>query len=488
MDLLSLQWKATFRSPQWEAKLSIKVIMGFLVVYFAGAFVLLSGVVYPILFDKVLDREPLEVANSYLLYVFFSELVMRYFLQQLPVTNIQSLILLPISKKRVIRYSLFKNAISVFNLSPFILYLPFAISMYKDDYLPLQVTAWWGTMFLLTLSVSFFVFLVNKSKVAFWGTLVTMAFILLGDYYDVFDVSQKGGYFFDDLVQKPVFFFWAFAPLVISYGGTYIYLKKQFYLDKGLAKKKGKVRQGSFSFLESLLRDGWIIQNDLRLIARNARPRQVLLMGFLFLFYGLLFYTQEIYDESAFFRAFAALFITGGFTLTFGNYVPAWDSSYYPLLMTQNISYKDYLLSKWNLMAMMTLVVGILATPYVYFGWDVLLLIWACTFFTIGIGTWITLLGGLLNKTPMKLNTKAKAFENTQAFSLNQFLLVLPKLLFPVLLYTLPALALGPWGGIAALTVTGVLGILFKQKLALWVTARYKKQKYSTLAAFKKHI
>ena len=86
----------------------------------------------------------------------------------------------------------------------------------------------------------------------------------------------------------------------------------------------------------------------------------------------------------------------------------------------------------------------------------------------------------------MKLNVKAKAFENTQAFSLNQFLLIIPKMVLPVLLYWLPAKFLGPTAGYLFLAGAGVLAIVFKQQMANWITALYLKQKHETLSAFNK--
>ena len=59
-------------------------------------------------------------------------------------------------------------------------------------------------------------------------------------------------------------------------------------------------------------------------------------------------------------------------------------------------------------------------------GWDVLAIIVADSFFNIGLGTWITLFGGLLNKTPWNSMSKPKPL-TTQAFSLNQFLLTIQK-------------------------------------------------------------
>ena len=48
-------------------------------------------------------------------------------------------------------------------------------------------------------------------------------------------------------------------------------------------------------------------------------------MGFFFLFYGLIFFTQDIYRNSVM-QAFAAVLVTGGFLINFGQFVPSWDS------------------------------------------------------------------------------------------------------------------------------------------------------------------
>ena len=65
--------------------------------------------------------------------------------------------------------------------------------------------------------------------------------------------------------------------------------------------------------------------------------------------------------------------------------------------MTQNLSYKKYLLSKWNLMAFVTVLAY--CPPLCIFWGDILAIILAGALFNIGLGTWITLFGGLLNKS-----------------------------------------------------------------------------------------
>ena len=484
MNLFTLQRKETFRAPQWEAKMSIKIVMALITLYFLVAFVLGASFIYPGLNKAVLNKEPVEVFNSVLLYFFFFELVLRFFLQQLPVTNIQNLILLPIKKSKIINHVLFRSTFSGFNLFPFIIYLPFAVSMYRDDYLAVQVLAWWSSLLLVTLSINFLIYLLNKDNRVFFVLLGLMVLVVFLESLAFFDTGAHLGKAFDHVVENPSVFGLFFLPAIASYAAGYYFLKSGFYMDAGLKQKKGKVRGGEFAFLNVFGEDALFLKNDLRMIIRNVRPRQTVLVSFLFLFYGLVFFPQEIYRNQPYILAFAGLFVTGGFSMTFGNFVPAWDSSYYKLLMTQNLSYKKYLLSKWNLMIFVTAASTLFALPYLYFGWDILAIIVAGALFNMGLGTWITLFGGLLNKSPMKLNVKAKAFENTQAFSLNQFLLTIPKMVLPMLLYGLPAQFISPTAGIISLAGSGVLGLLLRNKMADHITRLYINQKHETIEAF----
>ena len=116
---------------------------------------------------------------------------------------------------------------------------------------------------------------------------------------------------------------------------------------------------------------------------------------------------------------------------------------------------------------------------YLYFGLDTYLMILSGAIFNVGLGTWITLYGGLLNKQPLKLNVKAKAFENTQAFSGTQFILVLPKMVLPVLLYTIPARLINygdeinHTAGIISLALSGIVGLVFKKQILNLMVKRY---------------
>ena len=480
--LLQLSHKKFMRAPQLEAKLAIKLLMGFVVLYFVG-FLLFAGIaVYPILSDQFPERDPISIINSVLVLIFISELIIRYFLQQLPVTEIKSFLLLSIPKKLIIRNVLFRSLFSVYNATPVLFYLPISISMLQDDYALGQVIAWWVAVTAFSLCLNFISFLATKNNKALAGFVILIILLYLIESYIHVETLSAVGYFFDVLTMEPL---WVLVPLgvfVLLYQITFSFLKKNLNLEGSLAAKKEVANAGRYDFLDVFGSHALFLKNDLRLIVRNVRSKNIVTMSFLFLFYGLFFFTQDNQPESM--LVFASIFISGGFLLTYGGYVPAWDSEHYAFLMCQNLSYKKYLDSKWRLMTFAIVFSTALSLPYLYFGVKIYLLILSGAAFNIGLGTWITLYGGLLNKQPLKLNVKAKAFENTQAFSGKMMLMIFPKMVLPVLLYIIPATLFNPTVGYITLATSGVLGIVFKNQILTQMVKLFVKQKHEMLQAF----
>ena len=161
---------------------------------------------------------------------------------------------------------------------------------------------------------------------------------------------------FEELYNQPLWIFVILLFFLAVLQLTATFLKKELFLDKGLSKKKEKIVGSKLYFLDRLGPLGGLLKNDIRLIIRNIRARQVVLATVFFLFYGLIFFTQEIYLERPGILIFAGIFITGGFTITFGQYIPAWDSEYYSMLMSQNLNYKRYLKSKLYLLMFSVLI------------------------------------------------------------------------------------------------------------------------------------
>ncbi len=481
---LSLEWKQFKRSSYFEKGLAIKILLVLAVLYFSAVAIMIGiGLFFGLekLFPEI---NPIITVNNYIIYWFLFNLAIRYFLQQLPVMNIKPLMIIPIKRNTVIHFLMGKTILSFFNFLTFFIVFPFSIVLLVKEYPPIQVISWLLSIIYITYTINFVNFLINKSNTYFYVIISVLAIGIGLEYYDIYKISTPIGIAFNALYNHAYLTTIPFGLMLFSYYLTFKDIRKGFYLDNTVSKKIKEVNATDLSWMNRFGSVAVFLKNDVKLIWRNVRSKQVLFMSFFFLFYGLFFYTSKTYKDIPAFLAFASMFITGGFLMTFGQLVPSWDSEYYKMLMSQNIPYKKYLESKWYLMVFGVSISFILSTPYIYFGWDIFAMIAAGALFNIGLNSFITLFGGALNRVPIELNVKAKAFSNTNGFNPTQLLISLPKIFLPMLLFYIPY-KLGSFNlGLIVLAASGVLGIVFKNFFLNKIESIYQKGKYKTIAAF----
>jgi hypothetical protein len=303
-------------------------------------------------------------------------------------------------------------------------------------------------------------------------------------YYKFFDVTNYTYPFFEALFHTK----WVFAlPVLVLMGlyyWTYNYLKGDLYLDAGLSTRNDIAKTEHLTWLNQFGILGTFLKNDIKLIKRNKRSKTTVGLSVMFLFYGLIFFNSNSHQPPVM-QIFAGIFVSGGFLFTFGQFVPSWDSSYYQLMMTQNIPYRGYLNSKWWLIVIGTVVSTILASFYLYFGWQVYLTIVAGAIYNIGVNSHLVLLGGAFTKTPIDLSMTKGAFGDKKAFNVNTMLLSIPKLLLPLVLYWLGSYIMNPKLGLALVALAGILGFMFRNTVFSIIEKIYKKEKYKTIEAYK---
>jgi len=259
-------------------------------------------------------------------------------------------------------------------------------------------------------------------------------------------------------------------------------LKGKLYLDNFLKSKTQEVKTSDWAWTPRLGNLAPFMQLDLKLIWRNKRPRSSVFILIIGLLYGLFFYPNPAYKDMAFIYGFVGIFVTGIFLINFGQFIPAWDSGYYKLLMSQNIKYQDYLKSKFVLMTLSVIILFVLSIPYVYFGWKILLAHFAAAIYNVGVNAHVILFGGSFNRKKIDLNQRA-AF-NYQGTGAVQWLLGIPLLLVPMGIFSLFYFLINFESGIAAIVICGLLGIVFHQKLMTFITSKYIDSKYKMIDAF----
>jgi hypothetical protein len=483
---ISLEWKSFFRSASFATNLALKIIMGFMAVYFMVIFVAAGvGVFYLIKEDAQLD--PLATVNKFLIYYFVADLVIRYFFQQMPVTNIKPLLTLPINRNTIVHYTLGKSIISFFNMLHAFFFIPFTVVLLLNGY-GFQSVLWLLGIWALVYVNNFINVLINNKNSVFYPLVAVVLGLGTAQYYKLFDVTVYTQPFFQGLYSTFYLFVIAIALAAVLYYYTFVYFKSNLNLDTGLAKKSAEAKTENLTWLNQFGTLGTFLKNDIKMIKRNKRPRNTVVASIVFIFYGILFFTDFVpaYNNPTM-HVFGGIFVSGGFLLNFGQFVPSWDSAYYQLMMSQNISYREYLSSKWWLMVIATVFSTLVASFYLYFGWKVYLLIVVGAIYNIGVNSHLVLLGGAYNKTSIDL-TASKAFGQKQAFSFKNLLIAVPKILVPMLLYAFGYFVFNAEIGCLMVALAGIIGFAFRDKMFTIIEKIYKTEKYATIDAYKQRV
>ena len=201
---LGLSKKKFFRAPQWELKLAVRILIGFLVLYFLVAFLFLGIGLFFILRKEFPEQDPVSIVNQWVIFYFGADILARYFLQNPPVTDVKALLIMPIPKKRIIRGVMLRSLSSIFNWFSVLLLLPFCIVVSIENGATYFIWSWFFAMLLITGTNNFLVFLINKNKNVAIGTLLFLAGGYLLEYYMNVPVISSIGIGFEELYNQPL--------------------------------------------------------------------------------------------------------------------------------------------------------------------------------------------------------------------------------------------------------------------------------------------
>jgi hypothetical protein len=99
------------RSTAYARSLAVALLMLGLSILLLSYVVLMGLALEPILVQGLGKEDPIGFLNSILIYFFLFEIIYRYFVQGLPVVELESLLHLPISKSWIIRFLLIRSFI-----------------------------------------------------------------------------------------------------------------------------------------------------------------------------------------------------------------------------------------------------------------------------------------------------------------------------------------------------------------------------------------
>ncbi|WP_374442063.1 DUF5687 family protein [Epilithonimonas sp.] len=480
---IRLEFKSFFRSSSLAANIVVKIfqLLGMLYILAIFVFAAFGAFYYP---KKELHIDPLPFISRFLIYWLIADLFLRYFFQQMPTQNIKPFLTMNIRKKTLVNYMISKTFLSFFTWGSLFIYVPLLGILLYNGYPVLNSFAWILAIMILSFSINLINILLNGKDLAVW---ITGGFLVLAgglDYYNIIALSSASEQFFMLFYNH---WYSVLLPIVlffILYTICRKFIYDNFYLDKGLEMKQEVGKTENIQFLNKYGVLGTFINNDIRMIKRSKAAKSIALGSFLFLFYGLLLFSSPAY-KTAYMQLFMGLFVTGGFLFLFGQRVPSFDSSYYPLMMTLNVPYKEYLKAKWWLIVSAVAVSMVLAVAYAFVSWDLYFTFLAAGLYNVGVNSQVVLLSGAFNKNPVDLNARGKTLGKKNNFSFKNILLLLPQMVLPMAVFGISKYFFGTTVAVASLGVLGLIGFFLREKFFDFIVKLYKKEKYSTIKAFK---
>ena len=482
-QFLSLAFKKFKRSANMQKSIVLNILLVLFGLYMASVLIVSGTGMYFLLKKAVPNQDPMFLVNQYFVYWVVAELIMRYLMQKLPVMDVKPLMVLPVKKDKIIHFLLRKSVFSFFNLMAILLFVPFGVALMVSGYSVIYVLSWLVGVTLVVLVLNFTNFLVNKSPAFFFGVLGLLATIIGLRYFDIYDCTVIIGDAFYALYAKPYFLVVPLLLLVMLYRINFKILKDQFYLDAAVSKKVKEAKSSDLSWVDGFGELAPFLKNEIKLIWRNKRSKTFVFMSLLILLYGLIFFANPAYAEGGAMFAFVGLFMSGIFVVNYGQMIPAWDSSYYGMLMSQNIRIENYVKSKVLLLRVSVIVLTMLSVPYVYFGWNVFAFIAMGAIYNLGVNIPVIMAIGAYNRKGIDVNKGGMM--NYEGMGVTQWLLVIPFLGMPVGIFALIEAMSSQYYAMITMVVLGILGLLLNKVMIRNIAGLYAKNKYATLAGFK---
>ncbi len=487
--LLSHGWKKFTRSPAFTKEITASIFLGLMAVMMVG-YTLGLGFGLNAIITKVLNKpDSFTFLNMLLLYYFVVEFVMRYMIQNVPVLDIQPYLHLPIKRSRIMHFLLVKSLVHVMNFMALLLFIPFAFTVVAKKFGTAGAWSWLLSIWMISLCLHYIVILFKKKlDDSIWGIL---AFVLLFsglaavDYYQWFRLSDISAALFFAAANQSVVLLASLIALGALYFFNYSFFIHGVYADEHQLNKNVTRKAHDFTFLKELGNIGDLINLELKFIFRNKRPRTVFYMSAMFLLYGLFFYTQEKYVVGMpSFLLFVGVFITGIFMINYGQFLFSWQANHFDFTLTRPVSLRQFIESKYWLLNTVTVFCFLLSIPYAYFGWNIVFNHAMLTLFNMGVNIFIIL--NMAMWGPKKLNLTKGGSMNYEGVGAAQWVMGIPILISPYVIYTPFAIAGRPDLGVMALGLIGLIGIVLRSYLLKLTTRRLERLKYSIAEGFRK--
>jgi hypothetical protein len=476
------------RSSIWQKQIVLNIIMGlFLMIMLA--YLVMLGIFIDQVFKAVApDEDPVYLFNRIVLYYFGVEFVIRFFMQSLPVLNLETYLPLPIRKSAIVHYVASKSMFSVGNYLSWLVFIPFAFKLIAPAYSTWKAWVWIAAMILLVFTNNFIATYVKRQLAHKPWVVGLFALLLVGimglDHFKILSLSDLSGSLMTGILKKPFLVVIPLVAMVLAYSLNYFFLRDRLYPDQVNMKKKARAESiGELKYLKTIGLTGGLISLDLRLILRNKRTKAILYLSPVFVLYGLMFYTEENFKMASSFPVFIGIFMTGGIMISYLNYCFSYESNHFDFVLANYTDFKQYVRAKYLLAITLSGICYVLTIPYAYYGMDILLVNTATFLYNIGFLSFTMIYFSTFSTKRMDLSRSASF--NYQGMGASQWLTMVPGFILPVLIFWPFKHFKVPVLGHIFIGLIGVTGLVLNKVLIGVVTRQFMKNRYHMAKGFR---
>ncbi len=485
--LLKHLYLQRIRSFFWKKSIVSSIFISLFSAYFLFTFGFLGVYADEIISDMFPNTDVLVMFTRFVFSYFLVDFVLRFKFQSISLLDLQHYLFLPFSTKKLFNFPLISSLLSYFNVLAFLVLLPFFFVHVIPNYSISESIVWFTYIYGGILAVNFlslgvkFIF----SKKALLGYILFAVILVLLTLENRGILSLSKGY--AAFVHYAMSHLWMIilpiSLVLISYRFAYQLMVKNRYDESFTANKKSSSKLITFQFLEKYGNLGHLIMLELKFILRNKKTKSMLFTGIFFLFYGLMFYGNEIVNIYSFKIIFVGLFMCSGFIMNIGQIALSGYSSHFDGLMTLALPIKTLFRVKYILYALAMILSYILTLPYYFLDETIPFVNLTLLVYGVGIFPYVFLYVANFKYQPFDI-TQNKKFD-IQGFNILNFIPLIPVLLIPFCIHGICYLLGNVLFTYYILLGLGILGIATNSYWLGVIERKFHEQKYKLAEGFR---
>ena len=256
-QFISHQIKESMRSSFWQKQIALNIIMGIFLLIMLAYLVMLGLFIDVIFREAFPDQDPILLINKIILYYFGIELMIRFFMQSLPILNLETYLALPVPKSSIVHYVASKSIINIGNYLSWLVFIPFAFKVIAPAYTTGVACLWALAMILLVFSCNFLATYIKRQLAHKAWIVGLFALAMVGlfalDHFKIFSLSNISNALMGGILTKPLWILVPIITLIGTYALNYFFLKRRLYPDEINPKRKERTdRLGEIKYLKSI--------------------------------------------------------------------------------------------------------------------------------------------------------------------------------------------------------------------------------------------